>query len=1058
MNEYLYKRKKCRCSECSLAGMRKVYGYSGTENPGIVIIGEAPGAKEDSQGYPFVGPAGNWLKRALDAANLLNHKVHKTNVILCKPPHNDLSSDEGEIAVEKCREGFIEEMRSLADNGAKVFIPVGNEAMAALGIDGKISKSRGSVYLIDEEVIPNGKERGIVALPTYHPSYIMRGQKKEEPIWIGDFAKAKKIYREGWTAPKEHFNIHPTVTDVWEFSREVIKNKTPLGVDIETTSLDSERGVIWCIALSTSGEDAIVIPFYKQGGGRYWDTKNELKVRSRLGSILKQCPTIYQNSLFDVAYLENKGYEVGHIQDDTMLLHHCLAEDTLIDTLDYGKIPIKDLKGKSNFYVVSYNGDELVPSRVSKVWKTAERRDDMVRVVFWSKNRSDKESMWIDCTSDHKIPTHNRGWIEAGDLKPGDRLIKGQSNREVAEKPGTEHSRVRRVFRNKGWKSRTRSEATVLRWQKDNNCRVISVVPLKREVPVYDMTVENTHNYSANGVIVSNSISPELPHDLGFLVSVYGRTPYWKDVVLNSEEKIKAQDDVEFRTYNARDAVVLHQILPELYDDLEKLGAHNIYEEISMPLVRPVMSMTKNGMYIKENERLKFRKELQEEMDEHIQEMYRIGELDENISISSPDDQRYIFFGRIPAKYERAKKALEKYEQNDKLKKNTKKYKNLIATVCAIENTKPLYKTKAKVKRTESGLPAADSEALLQIQVQANNRIDKINKFRRKKPEHEEEKKEIEKLLSFIDHFKKWKDAEKLFSTFTSYPVGKDGRVHFNYKIHGTASGRLSSGGKGTAGNAQNIPKEAKKIFYAEEGNVIIQADYSNLELRVLAYESGDDVLKETFARGENVHTNNCKLLFGIDEDHPMWKEARRASKVYIFGRNYGGTLRGVFEKVVKDVPELKLTFNRFQKIDETYRKHHPKYAEWYDKTVEQVKNKRELKNAFGRVRYFNGMDNEVVREGLNFPIQSLAADIMNIAMIDMYKKFQINSHLEAMLIGTVHDSVLIECPRKNAQKVMRIARESMERPYTIRGERTWFPVDFELGTCWGDLEEVEVE
>ncbi len=410
MNEYRYKRKRCKCSECPLEGMNKVYGYSGTENPGIVIIGEAPGAQEDSQGYPFVGPAGNWLKRALDAANLLNHKVHKTNVILCKPPHNDLSSEEGEIAVEKCRQGFIEEMRSLADNGAKVFIPVGNEAMAALGIEGKISKSRGSVYIIDEEVIPDGKERGIVALPTYHPSYIMRGQKKEEPIWIGDFAKAKKIYREGWTAPKEHFNIKPDIYDVREFKNKVIKNKMPLGVDIETTSLNSERGVIWCMAFATSGESAIVIPFYKQGGGRYWPMKQELEVRSHIAEILKKCPTIYQNSLFDVAYLENKGYEVGYIQDDTMLLGH--------------------------------------------------------------------------------------------------------------------------------------------------------------------------------------AISPELPHNLGFLVSVYGRTPYWKDVVLNSEEKIKAQDDVEFRTYNARDAVVLHQILPELYDDLEKLGAHNIYEEISM-LIKPILYITR---------------------------------------------------------------------------------------------------------------------------------------------------------------------------------------------------------------------------------------------------------------------------------------------------------------------------------------------------------------------------------------------------------------------------------------------------------------------------------
>jgi len=172
--------------------------------------------------------------------------------------------------------------------------------------------------------------------------------------------------------------------------------------------------------------------------------------------------------------------------------------------------------------------------------------------------------------------------------------------------------------------------------------------------------------------------------------------------------------------------------------------------------------------------------------------------------------------------------------------------------------------------------------------------------------------------------------------------------------------------------NAQNIPEEAKNIFVAEDGYEMAEIDYSNLELRVLAVESDDDVLKKIFKEGRNVHTENCKRMFGIDESNALWGAARRACKTYIFGRNYGGGLKGIFERVVKAVPELQLTYARFAEIDRAYRRDHPRYTKWVNRITEQVRATRKLKNGIGRVRYFLGTPDQIVRAGLNFPVQCL--------------------------------------------------------------------------------------
>ena len=305
----------------------------------------------------------------------------------------------------------------------------------------------------------------------------------------------------------------------------------------------------------------------------------------------------------------------------------------------------------------------------------------------------------------------------------------------------------------------------------------------------------------------------------------------------------------------------------------------------------------------------------------------------------------------------------------------------------------------------------------------------------------------LEKL--FLQLFRAWSNLNKLLTTYTKFKVDEDGAVKGSYKIHGTNTGRLSS----NKPNMQNIPKEVRKLFVAPEGEVYVQADYSNLELRVLSFVSDDDKLQAVFEEGKNAHDENTKDLFGLSPEDADWKLARGAAKTYIFGRNYGGGLRGIFQRVAMAVPELGLTYRQFVEADRRYRAAHPAYEKWANETVERTQTTRTARNAFGRVRFFLGSMEEIAREGLNTPIQSTAADILNRAIICTLGSLP----REMALCATVHDSIIVRCPKYQKEEAGRILKECMEQEFVVNGYQTVFPVDIEWGESWGVMEPLEV-
>lgn len=252
--------------------------------------------------------------------------------------------------------------------------------------------------------------------------------------------------------------------------------------------------------------------------------------------------------------------------------------------------------------------------------------------------------------------------------------------------------------------------------------------------------------------------------------------------------------------------------------------------------------------------------------------------------------------------------------------------------------------------------------------------------------------------------------------------------------------------------NFQNLPEEARKLFVPAPGYAFVFGDFSNLELRVMAYEFDDEVLQDMFARGLNIHDENTKVMFGITPSHKDWKHIRRAAKVAVFGRSYGGGIRGIYERVSSQVPELSFTMAQFRLADKRYFERHPKLAEGFKRASSEAKRTRKCTTETGRVRFFLGTPDEVEREGINTPIQGAAGDIENESLIELYDMCEAHRW---KLVATVHDSNGIECPIADVHECAKVLKETMEKPRFLWGKTVVFPADISVSTTsWGEMKD----
>jgi len=298
-----------------------------------------------------------------------------------------------------------------------------------------------------------------------------------------------------------------------------------------------------------------------------------------------------------------------------------------------------------------------------------------------------------------------------------------------------------------------------------------------------------------------------------------------------------------------------------------------------------------------------------------------------------------------------------------------------------------------------------------------------------------------------------YRELEKLRNTYIEklpqYVHPKTGRVHTSFNQTGTATGRLSSSDP----NLQNIPAKTevgvdiRRAFIAPPGKVLLGADYSQIELRVLAHLSGDEALIEAFQRGEDLHRRTAAILFGVPLE-AVDSRMRTIAKRVNFGIIYGITPYGLARDQGISQEEAKALIDRFFQA-------YPKVAEFVEKLVEEARNTGYARTLFGRKRPLPGLRNperrgigQDRRNAINTPIQGTAADLMKLAMLRIHKAWK-DGKLPAEMILQIHDELMFEVAESDAEKAGKIVRELMEGVWELRVP---LKVDIKVGRNWGEL------
>ena len=300
-----------------------------------------------------------------------------------------------------------------------------------------------------------------------------------------------------------------------------------------------------------------------------------------------------------------------------------------------------------------------------------------------------------------------------------------------------------------------------------------------------------------------------------------------------------------------------------------------------------------------------------------------------------------------------------------------------------------------------------------------------------------------------------WRSLQKLKGTYIdALPQlvnPETGRIHTCFNQAVAATGLLSSSDP----NLQNIPirtpigREIRRAFVAERGHVLISADYSQIELRVLAHLSGDEALIDAFSRGEDIHDRTALKVFGADSglsEH----ELRRRAKIINYALLYG---KGAFT-LSKDIG---VTQQAAQEFIDAYFAGFPRVRAFIDGLLDQARRTGSVTTMFGRRRLVPDINNrnyqlrgEAERRAMNFPIQGSAADILKRAMIDVHARL-LDARLGARMILTVHDELLYEAPQAQADAAAALVREVMESAVTLKVPLT---VDIGIGGNWKEAKQ----
>ena len=297
-----------------------------------------------------------------------------------------------------------------------------------------------------------------------------------------------------------------------------------------------------------------------------------------------------------------------------------------------------------------------------------------------------------------------------------------------------------------------------------------------------------------------------------------------------------------------------------------------------------------------------------------------------------------------------------------------------------------------------------------------------------------------------VPAIEEWREVTKLKSTYLdALPelIGADGRLHTTFNQTAATTGRLSS----TNPNLQNIPirteqgREIRACFVAEEGCRLISADYSQVELRLLAHIADEPVLKEIFRRGEDVHTATAEAILGGKTD----PGTRSKAKMVNYGIVYGLSAFGLADR-------LQIEQDEAQKFIDAYLERFPKVKEFIDSTIERAREEGHVATLFGRIRRVPELRSRQFqtrslgeRLAVNMIIQGTAADIIKVAMVRARDELRM-AGLETRLVLQIHDELLFEGPEDEVEAASEIVRREMAGAFEMDPP---LEVDVGVGVNW---------
>src|SRR5580692_1614063 len=425
-------------------------------------------------------------------------------------------------------------------------------------------------------------------------------------------------------------------------------------------------------------------------------------------------------------------------------------------------------------------------------------------------------------------------------------------------------------------------------------------------------------------------------------------------------------------------ANAIRSLAPVLKEDVETLGAGQVYRDIDLPLVPVLLRMEQAGVRIDRSVLAEMGERLTVEMGQVSEQIFAGS--GHRFNINSPKQLGDVLFNKMhlpkPMKYGRGKvvstavDVLEELAEHNEVPRQVLQYRQL-----------------AKLKS------------------------------------------------NYIDSLPLLADGE--------------GRVHTTFNQVGTSTGRLSS----TNPNLQNIPiktelgREIRAAFIAAPGNLLISADYSQIELRLMAHFSEDPLLVRAFAEGQDIHTLTASEVFGIAPE-AMDKQTRDRAKAVNFGIVYGISPFGLAQ-------QLGIEQNVARLYIETYFARYSGVRRYIDRLLEETRREQRVRTLFGRVRPIPDMQSRnanlrgfAERTAVNTPLQGTAADLIKIAMIRIDRRLR-EEKLATRMTLQVHDELLFDVPEKEVEQVKEMVRHEME---TVIELKVPVVVDCGAGPNWRDL------